>query len=332
MTHTHKKQIYMAPLEGITKYIYRNAHQQVFGNITKYFAPFIDARINRPLKSRELHDLLPENNQNLSLIPQIMTNDSEAFLATAKQLEEIGYHELNLNLGCPSLTVVRKNRGAGFLSNPETLKQFFQNVYEDSSFASKDMKLSVKTRLGMESPEEMHTLIAIYNAFPLHELIIHPRVQTDYYRNTPDLDSFAFIQKESHIPLVYNGDLNTVSDVAALSKRFPDEHTLMLGRGLIRNPALSRELSSHEINYTEPAAMQNTLTKKEFLTFHDTIFHGYQELLSGEIPVLHKMKELWSYWIFNFKDAKKPYKALNKSQHFKEYETQVNILFENHFR
>lgn len=344
MTHTHKKQIYMAPLEGITKYVYRNAHQEVFGGITKYFAPFIDARINRPLKSRELHDLLPENNENLSLIPQIMTNDSEAFLATTKQLSSIGYHEINLNLGCPSLTVVRKNRGAGFLSHPSALKQFFQDIYADPSFASGDMKLSVKTRLGMESPEEMYELLRIYNDFPLHELIVHPRVQTDYYRNTPNLDMFEYIQKESRIPLVYNGDLNTISNVEAFSTRFPDVNTLMLGRGLIRNPALSRKLSSSElcadsytfetnskVNRNALSVTTSTLTKEELLMFHDVVFHGYQELLSGEMPVLHKMKELWSYWIDNFRDAKKPYKALNKSQHFAEYKAQVNTLFHDHW-
>ncbi len=120
-------QVYMAPLEGITKYVYRNAHNEIFGGVCKYFAPFIDARINRPLKSREIYDLLPENNQNISLIPQIMTNNPEAFLATAAQLRGIGYHEINLNLGCPSLTVVRKHRGSGFLSRPNDLKRFFSN-------------------------------------------------------------------------------------------------------------------------------------------------------------------------------------------------------------
>ncbi|MDD3361049.1 MAG: tRNA-dihydrouridine synthase family protein [Hespellia sp.] len=315
-------QVYMAPLEGITKYVYRNAHNEIFGGVSKYFAPFIDARINRPLKSREINDLLPENNQNLSLIPQIMTNNSEAFLATAAQLRGIGYHEINLNLGCPSLTVVRKHRGSGFLNRPNDLKQFFQDVYNDSSFSSGDMKLSVKTRLGVESPDEMYVLLNIYNQFPLHELIVHPRVQTDYYKNTPNLEMFHFIRQESQILPIYNGDLNSVSDVVSLTERFPNTDTLMIGRGLIRDPAFARQ-----INTADNTPQQNQLQKRELLAFHDSIYHAYQELLSGELPVLHKMKELWSYWIVNFADAKKPYKELNKSQTFKEYESRVTILF-----
>lgn len=315
-------QIYMAPLEGITKYVYRNAHNEIFGGVSKYFAPFIDARINRPLKSREIYDLLPENNQNLSLIPQIMTNNLEAFLATAAQLRGIGYHEINLNLGCPSLTVVRKHRGSGFLSSPNDLKQFFRDIYNDPSFASGDMKLSVKTRIGVESPDEMYELLKIYNQFPLHELIVHPRVQTDYYKNTPNLEVFHFIRQESQILPIYNGDLNSVSDVVSLTERFPDTDTMMIGRGLIRDPAFARQISAVD-NTPEP----NQLQKGELLAFHDSIYHAYQQLLSGELPVLHKMKELWSYWIVNFTDAKKPYKELNKSQTFKEYESRINILF-----
>lgn len=319
-------QVYMAPLEGITKYVYRNAHNEIFGGVSKYFAPFIDARINRPLKSREIYDLLPENNQNISLIPQIMTNNPEAFLATAAQLRGIGYHEINLNLGCPSLTVVRKHRGSGFLSRPNDLKRFFQTIYHDPSFASGDMKLSVKTRIGVESPDEMYELLNIYNQFPLHELIVHPRIQTDYYKNTPNLEMLHFIRQESQILPIYNGDLNSVSDVVSLTEQFPDTDTMMIGRGLIRDPAFARQISA--VDNTPEA---NQLQKGELLAFHDSIYHAYQELLSGELPVLHKMKELWSYWIVNFADAKKPYKELNKSQTLKEYESRVNILFGNYW-
>ena len=307
---TAKPQIYMAPLEGITKFVYRNAHETTFGGIEKYFSPFIDGRINRPVKCNELNDILPENNPNITLIPQIMAKNADGFLATAKQIHELGYNEVNLNLGCPSLTVVRKGKGAGFLAYPEELHQFLRDVFADPLFVHGDMKLSIKTRLGKESLEEMHTLLDIYNEFTLSELILHPRLQCQYYKGTPDLDAFQYVYENSKNSLIYNGDLNTESDINSLMERFPKLHALMIGRGLLRNPALNTV----------------QLDSNTFLQYHNLIFEGYQELLSGETPVLHKMKELWAYWIELFDDYKKPLKALKKSQHLNEYQHQVEVL------
>ena len=176
---------YLAPMEGITGYIYRNAYEKFFHNIDKYFTPFIVPNQSRSLKTKELRDILPENNQGMNIVPQILTNDSEGFIVTAKKLKQLGYNEVNLNLGCPAGTVVSKNRGSGFLALRDELDRFLEEIYK-----IEDMKISIKTRIGKDTPEEFYKLIEIYNKYPLEELIIHPRTREDFYGNTPNLEVF----------------------------------------------------------------------------------------------------------------------------------------------
>ena len=157
---------YLAPMEGITGYIYRNAYEKFFHNIDKYFTPFIVANKSRSLKTKELRDVLPENNKNINIVPQILTNDSEAFIITSKRLQQLGYTEVNLNLGCPSGTVVSKNRGSGFLALREELDRFLEEIFKIG-----DMKISIKTRIGKDRPEEFYELIKIYNKYLVIKIV-----------------------------------------------------------------------------------------------------------------------------------------------------------------
>lgn len=198
---------YLAPMEGITGHIYRNAYAKYFDNIDKYFTPFIVPNQSTSLKTKELRDMLPENNEGLYIVPQILTNDAEGFITTAKKLQQLGYDEINLNLGCPAGTVVSKNRGSGFLSQRDELDSFLDEIFKIN-----DMKISVKTRIGKDSPDEFYELIKIYNKYPMEELIIHPRTRQDFYGNTPNLDVFKDAISLSENTLCYNGDIFTVED------------------------------------------------------------------------------------------------------------------------
>ena len=172
--------LYLAPLEGITGHIYRNALHQCFDGFDKYFIPFISPNQKGHFSTREKKDVMPEHNQGMYAVPQILTNNVEDFLCTAKKLGDYGYKEVNLNLGCPSRTGVTKGRGAGFLDEPQKLDRFLDKVFEECN-----LEISIKTRIGMEDPEEFETILPIYNKYPLKELIIHPRVQKEFYKNTP---------------------------------------------------------------------------------------------------------------------------------------------------
>ncbi|WP_252235839.1 tRNA-dihydrouridine synthase family protein [Clostridium sp. CH2] len=302
---------YLAPMEGITGYIYRNSYEKFFNNIDKYFTPFIVTNKSKSLKTKELRDVLPENNKGMNIVPQILTNDSEGFINTSGKLKQLGYNEVNLNLGCPAGTVVSKNRGSGFLAKREELDMFLDEI-----FKMNDIKISIKTRIGKDSPEEFYELIKIYNKYPIEELIIHPRTQKDFYGNKPNLEVFKDALSLSVNPICYNGDIFTVKDHDKLTRDFPEVKTLMLGRGILANPGLMNEIKN------------NTFIDKEILKeFHDEILSKYIELFNEDRNAIFRMKELWGYMIYMFSDNKKYAKKIKKAQKLSDYNETVLSLF-----
>lgn len=306
-----KNKLYFAPLEGITGYVYRNAHKKYFGNIDKYFLPFLVTNQTGKLKSKERNDILPEKNQGITAIPQILSNNARQTVQMAKFLEQYGYKEINLNLGCPARTVVTKKKGAGLLAYPEELDQFLEEVYDGIK-----IRCSIKTRIGLENPEEFERLLQIYNQYPVAELIIHPRVQADFYKNQPNLDVFELAVKESKNPLCYNGDVNSIEDLERLKRRFPNVNCIMLGRGLLRNPGLADLIQDGK-----------QCEKQRLKAFHDELCQGYEKIMSGDRNVLFKMKEVWFYLGQIFEDSEKYVKAIRKADRLSEYQNVVERLF-----
>lgn len=302
---------YLAPLEGITGYIMRSTYHNYFEAADKYFIPFISPTYTRKFGSKEIGDVLPEHNQGMYAVPQVLTNKAEDFLWTVDWLGQYGYDEVNLNLGCPSKTVVTKHRGSGFLSQTEELDRFFDEV-----FSKTDAKISVKTRIGKFEPEEFEELLRIYNRYPIHELIVHPRVQQEYYKGTPHWEIFEEAYEESKNSVCYNGDIFTAEDYEKLLERFPKLDCVMLGRGILRNPALIGVLKNGEA------------PKKEVIkAYHDELYAKYQEVLFGEKTVLFKMKEFWFYLDELFEDNKKYMKQIRKAEKLSVYENAVNTMF-----
>ncbi len=302
---------YFAPLEGLTGYVYRNAHHAFFDHVDKYFSPFIVANQSDRFTTRELNDILPENNRGITLIPQLLTNQSADFIHTARKLDQMGYSEINLNLGCPSGTVVSKNRGSGFLSKREDL-----DVFLDEIFTQATTKISVKTRIGKDGPEEFYELIQIFNKYPMEELIIHPRIQKDFYKNTPNLKIFNEAMGLSKNPVCYNGDLFTVRDYETFTAAFSGVDTVMLGRGLITNPGMISDIMK-----------ESRIDKKLLKNFHDRLYEDYRSVLSGDKNVLYKMKELWLYMILMFSDHAKYTKKIKKAERLSDYDEAVASLF-----
>ena len=302
--------LYFAPLEGIGGYIYRNAQADYFEKADKYYSPFLAPNQNRSISPKEYKDIAPEHNEDIMLVPQIMANNAEIFLKAAQELEQLGYKEINLNLGCPSRTVVTKYRGAGFLAKPDALEQFLEEVY-----SKLNIRLSLKTRLGMEDEEEFEHLLDIYNKFPVSELIIHPRVQTDYYKNTPRMESFLNALEKSKNPVVYNGDIFNKEKYQQVMKQM-DVSGVMLGRGVLANPALFGEIRG-----------TGKLSKERLWEFHERLLADYTQEMSGERNVLFKMKELWFYLAWSFTNTEKYEKKIRKAQHLSDYRLVVKQLF-----
>lgn len=312
---------YLAPMEGITTYIYRNAYNHYFGGIDKYFTPFI---ASKKMNRRELNEILPEHNAHISVVPQILTNRSEEFLQIARKIAEYGYSIVNLNLGCPSGTVTARKRGSGFLGVPDELERFLDEIFEKSP-----LKISIKTRIGVASVEEWETILDLYQKYPIEELIIHPRLQKEFYKFTPHKEAFAAaVAALPDISLCYNGDITSPQSYKALLDAVPQTDHVMIGRGILRNPALIAQLREHECSKLCSENAQSALDTKETLkAFHDEIFEGYAAQMSGETPTLFKMKDLWTYLIESFEASDKHLKKIRKASNYSEYKIAVNNLF-----
>lgn len=300
-----------APLEGITSLWFRRAHLRWFGGVERYYTPFLSPTQDHVFPKRELREIAPEGNQGVPLVPQLLTRRADDFLWAAQALTDMGYEEVNLNLGCPSGTVTAKGKGAGFLAHPSELEAFLDEV-----FARCPIAISIKTRLGIADPEEFWPILELYNRYPVKELIIHPRVQKDQYRNHPRMELFCAAAPRSRAPVCYNGDLYTAAAVEAFRARCPEVGRVMLGRGLVGDPALARKLAGGP-----PAG------KDELAGFLEEIYEGYTEGFGSRHSAMLRMKEIWYYLICLFRDGARHGKAIRKARDPAEYEARVAAVF-----
>ena len=303
--------LYFAPMEGVTSCLYRRVHARMFPGIDRYYAPFLAPDSSGNCRTRELWELLPENNPERELIPQILCARPDAFLAVAERLQAMGYRQVNLNAGCPSGTVVPKHKGAGMLADPAALDAFLDQV-----FSRCPLEVSVKTRLGLESTAEFETLLPIYNRYPLSELIIHARDRAGMYKSAPDRAAFARAFRDSRCPVCYNGNLFTPADLETVQSQNPGLERFMLGRGAAADPALPRRLRGGAP--LSPAELREFLEQLRL------------EMLAAGISERHclaRLKELWYYLIALFPDSRRGAKPINKAQTLTDYRQAVEALF-----
>ena len=305
----------LAPLEGITGYAYRNAHHKFFEGTELYYSPFLCATHTRNFKSGEKQDVLPENNQGIKLVPQILSRNAEEFFWAVREMDSLGYREVNLNLGCPMPTVYRKGKGSGFLKNPDELDRFFETFFRLTEREGICCGVSVKTRLGAESFDEMPVLIDIYNRYPICKVIVHPRTGTQLYSGKADQEAFSYAYDRLKHTIVYNGDISCEEDLCRLRENFPALEEVMIGRGVIRDPALIRRLQGG-----------GRLSVRELSAFHEELLDNYLRQLHSEVTTLKKMKELWAYMGRLFPSGEKEKKAVLKASSLAEYRGAVRVL------
>lgn len=301
----------LAPMEGVTGYLFRNTFHRFFSGADKYLTPFLSPTQNRVFTKRELQEILPEHNQGLNVVPQLLTKNAGDFLWAAGELKAMGYREVNLNLGCPSGTVAAKGKGSGFLASPVLLELFLDQV-----FAHADIPVSVKTRLGKYDPEEFEALLGLFNRYPIAELTIHPRVQKDFYRRPVRLESFEKALPDCRNPVCYNGDLTTKDDCRRFAARFPSVGAVMIGRGVIANPGLLAQTRGGQ------GADKETLR-----AFVDTLYGAYRQAFGSSRNAMTRMKEVWFYLIHLFADGGDYAKRLRKAAEPSEYEGLVSQIF-----
>jgi tRNA-dihydrouridine synthase len=288
--------IEFAPMEGVTDAVFRRLHQRFFGGVARYWMPFWSPTQDHVLTPRVRREILPEANQDVPVVPQLLTKSEQDFLWAAGELHAMGYREVNLNLGCPSGTVTAKGKGAGFLGDLPRLQRFLDEVFEKTP-----LEISIKTRLGIEDPAEFGPILALYDRYPIKELAVHARVLRDLYRRPARPELLRTILPVCRFPLIYNGDLKTVEDCRAFSATYPAVERVMVGRGLLADPALARR-----------TAGGGSVTREELLEFNTALWEGYCQAFGSQRNAMLRMKEHWRYWGLLLEDGGKTAKAMRK--------------------
>jgi tRNA-dihydrouridine synthase len=298
---------YFAPLEGLTDSIFRRLHHKYFPGLDRYYTPFLSPTVHRSLTPREARELPPADTLGFSVVPQLLTKCADDFLWMARQCRDLGYAQVDLNLGCPSGTVTAKGKGSGMLRDPESLAHFLDQIYSDPP-----LDISIKTRIGFESSEEFPTLLDIFNRYPVKELTIHPRVRNAFYSGTVNIDTFRYAIQHSCIPLCYNGDLRSYAQIQALSDTFPQIDAVMVGRGLIQDPGM----------LTPDGTAIQTLE-----IFYEELLEEYLTAFGGSRNAMFGLKEHWGLLIHRFENSEKLAKRLRKTTDLDEYRTITSEIF-----
>ena len=304
-------QIYLAPLQGLTDFRFRNTYQKYFGEVDKYFSPWIKLDGAGKIKKSQNRDVSMENNTNVGLIPQIMCNKAEDFITLAKNLNDLGYNEINWNLGCPHPMITKRGMGSALLSQPQKIISILENAIPKI-----EVKVSLKIRLGFEQADESLQLRPLLDNIPLTEIIIHARTAKQMYRGDVNLESFEKCLKISRHEITYNGDLNSYTQFQTLKKQFPTIKKWMIGRGLIANPFLAGMIRCNSDQLPE-----NYL--EIFEEFHQCLLESYAEHLSGEKHLLLKMLGFWLYFSLSFSESHKALKRIKKAKTLAAYQEAV---------
>ncbi len=301
-------QYYFAPMEGLTDAVYRELHHRTFPGVDRYYMPFLSPSIHRTLTPREERELPMADSVPFPAVPQLLTRSAPDFLWAARVCRDRGYAEVNLNLGCPSGTVTAKGKGAGMLADPDGLDRFL-----DAVFAATPLPISIKTRLGMNDADGFPKLLDCFNRYPIRELIVHPRVRSQFYRGSVDLDAFAFCLTQSKNPVCYNGDLCTPAQIQSLQSRFPSLSAVMLGRGLIADPGMR-----------SPGGTTRTALQR----LYDALLEEYLVRLGGSRNAMFRLKEHWRYLLCRFDGGEALAKQLRKTTDLSQYRAITAQIFQ----
>jgi tRNA-dihydrouridine synthase len=313
------KHLILAPLRGFTDAVFRNAFQCHLQGVGEAVAPFVTSIKGRRIKPSHLRDLAPVENRVMPVVPQILSNNPDEFICLANTLFDLGYQEINWNLGCPFPMVAKKMRGSGLLPHPDVIDRILDKTLHEFSG-----DLSIKTRLGRFSGDEMDRLIPVFNRYPLARVIVHPRTGVQMYTGRVDLQAFhGCLTRISH-PVVYNGDITDLAMFRYLESRFPASSGWMLGRGLIANPFLAEMIQSG----TRRVGHRNT----RFGEFHEDLVTGYCHQFSGPGHVLDRMKGFWRYFAADFPDGRRIVKRIRKADSLDRYRQAVTAVLDGQDR
>ena len=307
--------IYSAPLQGFTEAVWRNIHSNIFGGIDGYFTPFIRYEHNE-IRSKDIRDVERKNNTVQHLVPQIIAATPQEMHPLMALLQNEGYSEVDINMGCSFPLQARKKHGAGILPHPQMVAELMGALNDYPS-----MRFSVKMRLGWECKSEWRALLTILNDAPLTHITMHPRLGCEQYKQPADVEAFAAFAADCRHPLIYNGDILTLHDIEQMEARFPTLHGIMIGRGLLANPALGLE-------YKQGNALSNKELCVRIQAMHDALYQALSPRLQGNTQLLGKLKPYWEYLLPEMENRYR--KAIVKSNTVEKYMQAVNTALANY--
>jgi len=310
--------IYQAPLQGSTDFDFRMTLSELIGGVDKYFIPYLSFGKGREIKRSQLREVFPENNTGMPVVPQVLFSDTDELIDLVSILIDYGYQEINLNLGCPYPMVTNKGRGAAWLTRPDMLEQILNQLFNREL----NVQFTVKMRSGMDDPNDAVRIFEVLNKFPLGEVIFHPRTADQMYNGKANPQIFAEAQKVVKHSLIYNGDICSVDDLLVLKELLPAQDAWMIGRGLLSNPFLARQLKGEIFNRTEQ--------RKALEAFHQQMFERYSSRLDGMGHILMKMTQFWEYFSESFDNPHKALKLVKKSKNLQKYNAAVAEIFRNY--
>ena len=291
--------VYYAPLEGITDAAFRRIHHKYFPGLDRYYMPFLSPTIHRCFTNREARETPPADSVGFTAVPQLLGKNPQDMAWAIEQCRDLGYEEVNINLGCPSGTVVAKGNGSGMLANPDNLDRFLDEV-----FSLTDHPISIKTRIGLTEPEEFPRILEIYNQYPIKELTIHPRVRKAFYKGKCNMEMFEYALAHSRAPLCYNGDILSQADIDTIAEKYPQVEAVMIGRGLVADPGM---------------LVPGGTTPEKLEAYLDELLETYVEIFGSRKNTMFRMKEHWFYLLSLFEDDAKLGKQLRKTTDYDQF-------------
>ncbi len=306
--------IYLAPLQGFTDFVYRKCYHQVFGGISEYYIPYISFGPGKKIRNSQFREILPENNRQVPVIPQVLCSNVDELVLLASEIENFGYKKINLNLGCPYPMATKRGRGTALLENEESLKEVLDSLFDKFNF-----EVSVKFRSGLEDEQTIFNRIELLNQYPFQKLIFHPRTAKQLYKGKANQELFPELLRLTDKPLVYNGDILSLNDFDQIQELVSSQNEWMIGRGILMNPFLPQEIKGERLSENEKMEKLNQ--------FHQLIFENYRNAFSDDGHVLTKLKEFWIYFSHNFEDQRKTLKVIKKTKRIDLYSASTTKFF-----
>ena len=296
--------IHFAPLQGYTDDVYRRIHHELMGGIHTYYTPFLRME-GGGVRSKDMRDIRPEFNEGVPVVPQIIVKSMKEFEFLTKIVEEKGYDRVDINMGCPFPLQAKHGRGSGLLAHVDIVEEIAKAI------ASKcELKFSVKMRLGWENADEWRPVLDILNEIPLEQITLHPRIGTQQYKGTVNMEAFDEFYALCKHPIIYNGDVTSIKDIQNLEEKYPKLAGVMIGRGLLTRPSLASE-------YVTGVELSWEKRRPALLDFHDRLKAHYETTANSEAQVHSRLRLFWEYMEEEL--GKKVYKKIMKAGNLKNY-------------